>query len=104
MERLDTVAIAIVAVAIAGFIVMSTDFPGGPSRDLEGIVKGTAVDSREGASPQVATVVVAEAGEVRASVNPGVFVHPGQAVRVREHQRIISGAKSYEVFAVKDAK
>jgi len=47
---------------------------------------------------------LADVGEVRAAVNSGLVVHTGQTVRVRQHQRIITGAKTYEVIAVKEAK
>src|SRR5258706_106038 len=105
MNKPGVVTILIFAVIIVGAAVMSNDLPGRTVRETDGVVKGTAVVPRDdGPSPQVATVALAEAGEVRAAVNPGVFVHPGQSVRVRERQRIISGATSYEVFAVKEAK
>jgi hypothetical protein len=92
---------AVVMVAIA----MSFDIPGGPSQELEGVVKGTAVESRDtGPSPQVATVALSNGNQVQAAVSPATFVQPGQRVRVRESQGIVSGRKTYEVFAASEAK
>lgn len=92
---------AVVAVALA----MSFDLPGGPTQELEGVVKGTAVEPRDaGPSPQIATVALSTGVQVQAAVKSGAFVHSGQSVRVREHSGILSGRKTYEVFAVKEAK
>ena len=105
MGKPGVITIFVFAAIIVGAAVMSNDLPGGTVRELDGVVKGTAVVPRDdGPSPQVATVTLTDSGDVRAAVNPGVFVHPGQTVRVRERERIISGVTSYEVFAVKDAK
>jgi len=104
MEKPGGIAIAFFAAVILGAIVMSNDLPGGPSHELDGVVKGTVADAREGPPVQFATVALAEIGDVRAAVGSGLIVHTGQAVRVREYQRIITGAKTYEVVAVKGAK
>ena len=104
MKKPSRVAIVFFAVVILGAIVMSNDLPGGPGRESEGVVKGTVADAREGPPVQFATVALAEIGEVRAVVGSGLIVHTGQTVRVREYQRIITGAKTYEVVAVKDTK
>ena len=103
MTRPNT-ALVIVGAIIIGAVVMSLDLPGGPSQEMEGVVKGTVVDPREGPPGQFATVALGTIGEVRAAVNPAINVHSGQTVRVREYRRIMTGAKTYEVVAVKDAK
>lgn len=90
---------------LVGAVVMSNDVPGGPVHELVGVVKGTAVQPRDtGPSPQIATVVLAGGIEVQATVNPAVFVRPGHAVRVHERRGIISGRKTYEIFAAREAK
>ena len=104
MKKPGRVAIVFFAVVILGAIVMSNDLPGGPSHELEGVVRGTVAAAREGPPLQYATVALAENGEVRATVASGLIVHTGQTVRVREFQRIITGAKTYEGVAGKDAR
>jgi hypothetical protein len=104
MKKPGRVAIAFFAVVILGAIVMGNDLPGGPSLELEGIVRGTVATARESPPLQFATVGLAEIGEVRAVVGSGLIVHTGQTVRVREYRRIITGAKTYEVVSVKDTK
>jgi hypothetical protein len=98
-------AVLFIGVVVAVAIAMSLDMPGGPMQELEGVVKGTAVDSSgNGPSPQVATVALSNGSEVTAAVSFATFVQPGQRVRVRESQGIISGRKTYEVFAASEEK
>ncbi len=100
------ISVVVVAVIIIGAVAMSFDVPGGPSQEMEGVVKGTATDPRDTGPPvQFATVALGTAGDVRAVVSADISVHSGEVVRVREYRRIITGAKTYEVVAaVKDAK
>jgi hypothetical protein len=100
-----TVTVLFIGAVVVVALAMSFDIPGGPTQELEGVVKGTAVEPRDtGPSPQIATIALSTGVQVQAAVNSRAFVHPGQAVRVLEHRGIMSGRKTYEVLGAKEAK
>ena len=93
------------AVVVVAAVAMSFDISGGPTRELSGVVKATAVEPRDtGPSPQVATIALSDGSIVPAAVRPPMLVNPGQTVQVREYRGIISGGRTYEVSAVVEAK
>ena len=104
-SRKTTASLVIGGVILLGAFVMSHDLPGGPTTEMAGVVRGTAlVPSDVGPSRQVATVALAKGGEIQARVLPGLFVHPGQTVQVRQYSGIIAGGKKYEISAEQGAK
>ena len=90
--------LVIVTVLVAAAVVMSTDLGGGPTREVEGVVKGTAAVPSQGPTTQLATVLLADGSQVTATVQSSALVHPGQTVRVREYRRIITAGKTYEIL------
>ena len=106
MEKLlKGVALLVILAVIAGALFLALDTPLGSTRETTGVVKETSVvRSNTGPSKLAATVVLTGGGEAPASVLPGLFVEPGQAVNIVEYSGMFTGTKVYHVVARKEAK
>jgi hypothetical protein len=101
-KLLKGVALLVILAVIAGALFLALDTPLGSTRETTGVVKDTTVvTSNKGPTKLAATIVLAGGGEVPASVIAGLFVKPGQTVRVVEYSGMFTGAKVYDVVALK---
>jgi hypothetical protein len=97
-------AIAVFSVMLALALAFTLNQSGGPVTETTGTVQSFWFVPREGAPLQSATVRLAGGEVVQARVPSGVLVQPGYPVKVRVHQRLITGAPSYEIIATELGK
>ncbi len=99
------IAYSAVVAIIAIFLIFSLDQAGGPVSDMRGVVEVSGyVPSGAGPAVQIASVRLADGTLVQATVDGSVTVHPGQLAHIRAYQRIITGARKYEVVSTARAQ
>ena len=92
--------IALFGVGLVLVVVVSLDQPGGPVREVHGVVLSVAVEHRDMApSSQMAAITLPDGSKVSARVVTSALVKPGQAVRLNEYRGPMTGRKTYEVIA-----
>ena len=106
MEKLlKGIALLVIMVVIPGALFLALDTPLGSTRTTTGVVKETTVvPNRSGPSKLAATIVLPGGGEVPASVAPGIFVAPGQTVRLLEYSGLFTSTKVYDVIGPEEPR
>ncbi|CAN5169393.1 hypothetical protein BH11PSE11_BH11PSE11_18430 [soil metagenome] len=106
MEKVLKGVALIVILAVFGMaLFIALDTPLGATRDATGVVIASSpVTSKTGPSKQTARVTLDSGEEVAASVDPGLYVRPGQTVLVREYSGMFTATKVYGIFARKEEK
>jgi hypothetical protein len=97
----------VIGITVFGFFgVWFLNAPSGPKAELVGLVQVAGLDasSKYRLPQEIVEVKLDDGNTVSAAVTPGLVALAGDRVRVHVYERVLTGARVYQVFARANGK
>lgn len=100
-RRWDVVFACLVAVAVITIVFFgSLNYPGGPVKQVVGIVRSYGFIQHEGPPTKVVSVQLQSGVVVQARSTTDLVVKSGDSVRANVHRRLLTGSETYTLVGL----
>ena len=100
-RRWDVVFVGLVAVVVLTIVVFgSLNYPGGPVKQVAGIVRSYGYMQNDGSPTKVVSVQLQSGGVVQARSTTNLIVKSGDAVRIDVYRRLLTGSETFMVVGL----